>query len=45
MTNGAEPVEPTECYARLYRGKWIYGCSYKKASEFDQKFARDIIAR
>jgi len=40
-----DEVRPTRCYARRENGKWIKGCAFDEASEFDQKFALDIIWR
>ena len=38
-------VIPTECYAAIEFGKWVKGCWFDEASDFDKRFAITVIER
>ena len=34
---------PTECYGSFVDGKWVKGCAYDLASEFNKSFVNGLI--
>ena len=38
-------VRATKCYAAFVDGRWVRGCSFAEADEFNRRFALKVIAR